>query len=152
MNDERETAGVFAFPPLIFGGTLVLGIALGRGSRLAQARTRAAGIAIAAAGMLLGAAAIAEMKGTGTTISVYKPSSALATGGVFRWSRNPGYLGATAIYIGIALCTYSLPALALLPLALIVVERGVVEREERYLERRFADAYRTYRDAVPRWI
>ena len=57
-----------------------------------------------------------------------------------------------AIYIGIALCTYSLPALALLPLALIVVERGVVEREERYLERRFADAYRTYRDAVPRLI
>jgi protein-S-isoprenylcysteine O-methyltransferase Ste14 len=35
---------------------------------------------------------------------------------------------------------------------LALLDRGVVDREERYLERRFGDAYRTYREEVPRWF
>ena len=38
------------------------------------------------------------------------------------------------------------------PIARIVLERGVIEREERYLERRFGEAYRAYCATVPRWF
>jgi protein-S-isoprenylcysteine O-methyltransferase Ste14 len=32
------------------------------------------------------------------------------------------------------------------------MRRGVIEREERYLERKFGDAYIEYKEGVPRWI
>jgi protein-S-isoprenylcysteine O-methyltransferase Ste14 len=151
MNEE-QTAGVLAPPPLILGGALLLGVLLGRGDRPVEACTRATGFAVAAAGGALGLAAIAALKSAGTNLDPFKPATALATGGIYRWTRNPAYLGAAAVYIGVAFHARSLPAFALLPLALIVLERGVVEREERYLEARFGDAYRTYRDSVPRWL
>ncbi len=46
----------------------------------------------------------------------------------------------------------SLPALVLLPIVLALLDRLVVSREERYLERLFGDEYRRYEDAVPRWF
>jgi protein-S-isoprenylcysteine O-methyltransferase Ste14 len=33
-----------------------------------------------------------------------------------------------------------------------VVDRGVIAREERYLEHRFGDAYTAYRARVRRWL
>ena len=58
----------------------------------------------------------------------------------------------TSIYIGIALYARSMPAFTLLPIVLALLDRLVVSREEAYLERRFGDDYRHYRDAVPRWF
>ena len=43
-------------------------------------------------------------------------------------------------------------AIVLLPLVLIVMVRGVIAREERYLERKFGAAYREYKARVRRWI
>jgi protein-S-isoprenylcysteine O-methyltransferase Ste14 len=39
-----------------------------------------------------------------------------------------------------------------LPAALLVMQRGVIEREERYLERRFGEGYLGYKDQVRRWV
>jgi protein-S-isoprenylcysteine O-methyltransferase Ste14 len=150
-----ETAGVAAPPPLIFGATLALGLALGRNAdldaRSATYANRAGAIALAA-GALIGAAALAGIKRVGSSASPYRPTTALATGGIFRFSRNPGYVGATSIYLGIALRRRSIPALALLPVALALTDRLVVTPEERYLERRFGAEYTAYRNAVPRWF
>jgi protein-S-isoprenylcysteine O-methyltransferase Ste14 len=43
-------------------------------------------------------------------------------------------------------------AALLLPLVLGVVDRGVIEREERYLERKFGEEYLRYKAQVRRWI
>jgi len=43
-------------------------------------------------------------------------------------------------------------AAVLLPGVLIVMRRGVIDREERYLERRFGEEYRRYKARVRRWI
>ena len=45
------------------------------------------------------------------------------------------------IYAGIAGLANALWAVLLLPAALVVIERGVIEREERYLERKFGEEY-----------
>jgi protein-S-isoprenylcysteine O-methyltransferase Ste14 len=155
LEPVQPTAGVLVPPPLLFGGVLALGLILGRGTSSdarGAAFARLVGGASVVSGAALGAAAILTLRRAGTALSPYRPSTALATGGPFRLTRNPAYVGATAIYIGIALRARSLPALALLPVVLAVLDRGVVDREERYLERRFGAAYRTYRDAVPRWF
>jgi protein-S-isoprenylcysteine O-methyltransferase Ste14 len=157
FDDPRapQTAGVAAPPPLIFGAALAVGLALGRGSASTERGAkvaRALGIAAIPAGALIGLAAIGALKRAGTNLSPYAPTTALVTSGVFAFTRNPAYVGATSIYIGIALLARSLPALVLLPVALALLDHGVVDREERYLERRFGEAYRRYREDVPRWF
>jgi protein-S-isoprenylcysteine O-methyltransferase Ste14 len=155
MNEDSETAGVVVPPPLIFGGLLALGLLLGRGT---PSDTRGAafasgvGTASIGAGVLLGALTIAKLKSLGTSANPFAHSAALATDGPFRYTRNPAYVGATSLYIGIALRARSLPALVLLPVALALLDRLVVDREERYLARRFGEAYRAYYDATPRWF
>ena len=46
----------------------------------------------------------------------------------------------------------SLPSALLLPLVLVTMRRGVIEREERYLERKFGEEYLNYKTRVRRWV
>ena len=46
----------------------------------------------------------------------------------------------------------SLWAILLLPVALVAISRGVIEREERYLERKFGEKYIRYKARVRRWL
>jgi protein-S-isoprenylcysteine O-methyltransferase Ste14 len=43
-------------------------------------------------------------------------------------------------------------ALILLPVAMFVIDRGPMTREEAYMERKFGDEYRAYTARVRRWI
>lgn len=153
MTDDRS--GVIAPPPVIFAVALASGLAIDRNfrSEAPRARTyRRLGIAAIVAGIGLGAGTLAWLRRAGTNPSPYAPTANLVTDGPFRWTRNPAYVGATSIYIGVAMCASSLPAFTFLPIALALLDRLVVDYEERYLERRFGDAYRTYRASVPRWF
>lgn len=55
-------------------------------------------------------------------------------------------------FAGIALLANAPWALLPLPVVLAVIQRGVIEREERYLERRFGQEYRRFRARTRRWI
>jgi protein-S-isoprenylcysteine O-methyltransferase Ste14 len=152
--DDAETAGVVASPPLLMGGTLALGLLLGRSENrpFISAVACTLGDVLRASGVGMVAAAIVTMKRAGTNVDAFAPATALVTSGPFAITRNPIYLAFAAIYLGIALRVRSFSLLALLPVALAVMERGVIDREERYLERRFGDAYRSYCNRVPRWL
>jgi protein-S-isoprenylcysteine O-methyltransferase Ste14 len=56
------------------------------------------------------------------------------------------------LYLGVALATRSLWALVLLVVVLPVIQRGVIEREEQYLERKFGADYLRYKEQVRRWF
>jgi protein-S-isoprenylcysteine O-methyltransferase Ste14 len=56
------------------------------------------------------------------------------------------------IYTAIATLANALWAIVLLPVAQLVIQRGVIEREERYLERKFGEEYLNYKARVRRWI
>jgi protein-S-isoprenylcysteine O-methyltransferase Ste14 len=58
----------------------------------------------------------------------------------------------TMIYTGIASLANALWVILLLPVALLVIQRGVIEREEHYLERKFGEEYLRYKAQVRRWI
>ncbi len=76
----------------------------------------------------------------------------LATGGPYRWTRNPFYLANLAIDAGLCVTANRL-ALTLLLLALWAVVYGAtIRREERKLEALFGDAYRRYAARVPRFL
>jgi protein-S-isoprenylcysteine O-methyltransferase Ste14 len=81
-----------------------------------------------------------------------KPVPRLTTEGPFRYSRNPSYLALAMIYAGIASLRNSLWAVLLLAPAVMVMQREVIGREERYLERTFGEEYLTYKVRVRRWV
>lgn len=101
---------------------------------------------------VLGFAALGAMRRARTSVNPYRPTTALLTEGPFRLSRNPMYLGMVIQYVGLALLFNALWAIALLPLALVVVHFTVIKREERYLEQKFGEEYRVYKASVRRWL
>jgi protein-S-isoprenylcysteine O-methyltransferase Ste14 len=152
---EPDNAGVVAPPPAIYGAALALGLAL---QYLWPLRVHGApgirlvGLLLAGVGLALGVAAFREFQRQGTSIDPRQPTTTLIRTGLFRFSRNPVYVGVTALYLGIALAVNSLWLVLLLVPTLAVMSRGVIDREERYLERKFGEAYRDYRRSVRRWI
>jgi protein-S-isoprenylcysteine O-methyltransferase Ste14 len=83
---------------------------------------------------------------------INKPVSSLVQDGPFCYSRNPGYLSLTLLYAGIAVLRNALWAILLLPLVMYVIQREVIGREERYLERTFGEEYLNYKARVRRWV
>lgn len=111
-------------------------------------------LALLAAGIGLMAAAAASMFAAHTTINPLKPAraSVLVTGGVFRFSRNPIYLGDFLILAALAVWLGQVANLALLPVFVAYIGRFQILPEERALAARFGDDYAAYRARVRRWI
>jgi protein-S-isoprenylcysteine O-methyltransferase Ste14 len=92
------------------------------------------------------------MRRAGTNVDPYEPATAVVTEGPYRFTRNPMYVGFTLMYVGISALANALLPILLLPAVQQLMRRGVIEREERYLERKFGDEYRRYKESVGRWI
>lgn len=90
----------------------------------------------------------------GTTVNPLRPSAstALVTGGIYRRTRNPMYLGQALLLFGAMLYLQNLLALLGVPLFVAYITRLQILPEERALAARFADAYVQYRHRVPRWL
>ena len=88
----------------------------------------------------------------GTSPVPGEPSTALVVVGPYQLHPQPDLYRLHLVYFGLAIILTSLWVLVLLVPLLIVLQRGVVEREEVYLERQFGEAYRKYQARVPRWL
>ena len=155
---DAATAGVIMRPPFLYLGCLILGLALEHllplrlslpGGALMQ-WTVGGGLILIGVGIV--AAGVRNFSRAATPVPSNQPVRALVTTGIHAWSRNPIYVGMSLLYAGIGLAARSPWVLILtLPLA-ITLRYGVVAREERYLERRFGEAYRDYKARVGRWL
>jgi protein-S-isoprenylcysteine O-methyltransferase Ste14 len=154
-QNERDTAGVVAPPPLIYLAGLAIGFALEAllpGASLPAAVQWVLGAALVLAGAALLASFNTAFTRKGTAVEPWKPTTAIVTTGPYRLTRNPAYLGMALVYIGIALLAAALWVLVPLPLVLGVIDRAVITREERYLGRKFGREYLDYKASVRRWI
>ncbi|HEX5224487.1 MAG TPA: isoprenylcysteine carboxylmethyltransferase family protein [Solirubrobacteraceae bacterium] len=150
-----EHAGVIAPPPLIYLGALGLGFGLDAllgGSSLDAGIAVPVGTALMLAGGAFAASFVRAFRRAHTPLDPYAPSEAIVTDGPYRLTRNPGYLGMALAYAGIAIIAGAPWALAPLPVAIAIIDRGVIRREERYLERRFGARYLDYKTRVRRWL
>jgi len=87
-----------------------------------------------------------------TTVNPYKAASSLCTGGPFRFSRNPIYVGDWFIFAGVSLLLATAWPLLFAPLIWAMLRYGVIRHEEAHLRARFGDAYREYQTRVRRWL
>ena len=169
MTASRDIPGVIAPPPLIYIGFLLAGWVifrfanpaavgpevagwLGLGFGMETQTRRIVSLPLIIGGLLLDGAAAGYFRRLGTAVEPWKPSTVLATDGLYRFSRNPIYLGFAITYVGLAVAMDSVLILLLLIPCLIVVDRFVIQREERYLSAKFGADYDTYRARVRRWL
>ena len=157
MAIEPDSARVRFPPPFVYLGTLLLGFPAERVAGLHsfgadRALLIALGLLLVVAGGIVGIPATRLFRRAGTTVEPWRPATRIVTGGAYRWTRNPIYLGMALIYAGLAIAFDGPLALLLLPAVLIVVQTQVIAREERYLEAKFGDDYRRYKAQVRRWL
>lgn len=91
---------------------------------------------------------------TGTTVDPTKPESSksLVSGGVYRWTRNPMYLGFCSFLIAWGCFLPSLLSMPLVVAFAMYLNRFQIGPEERVLEQVFGDEYADYRSNVRRWL
>jgi protein-S-isoprenylcysteine O-methyltransferase Ste14 len=75
----------------------------------------------------------------------------LVTGGIYRFSRNPAFVGFDLLYIGCALAFPNLLNTAITLAALILFHLQILS-EERFLTAQFGDEYTAYRKTVMRYL
>ena len=101
-------------------------------------------------GALLATAALATL-GARTKMGVGKDTDGLQTTGIYRFSRNPMYLGLYLVCAGGCLYTLS-PACLALTLAGVAVHHRIILGEERFLKARFGEAWDRYAARVRRYL
>ncbi|MED5618902.1 methyltransferase family protein [Ideonella sp. BN130291] len=89
-----------------------------------------------------------------TTINPLSPSgsSALVSAGIYRYTRNPMYLGRLLQLAGWAVFLSNALAALLVPVYVLYINRFQVRPEERALLERFGSQYAAYQQKVPRWL
>lgn len=154
----KDYAEVAIKPPILFLGALAAGYVLSRyfpigpGLALPNALGLAVGLIFVAVGFALAIRAVQMFRRAGTNVVPGEPATALVTAGPYRFSRNPIYIGFVLVYFGMALVLTSMWTLLLLLPVLVILHRGIVLREEAYLEGKFGEAYQKYAKRVPRWL
>ena len=166
---QSDNPGVIAPPPLIYLGFLLLGWGLAQlGATPRAIETdfgwlaasfdlempvrRGVALTLIVGGLLLDGMAAGLFRRRGTAVEPWKPSTVLINEGPYRFSRNPIYVGFAITYAGLAIAMNSWVALLLLFPCLVVVDRFVIQREERYLAAKFGADYDAYRQKVRRWL
>lgn len=116
------------------------------------AALRYLGVAIICSGVGLAAWAGGGFRKAGTDMVPFKNVTALVTDGVYRYSRNPMYLGMALLLLGTVLLLGSVLSTIVIPCFMIIIQRRFIEPEERMLHKLFADDYANYCARVRRWL
>lgn len=153
MSDEFRKP--FAAPPTIFAVSLVLAIGLGLVAPWAVLPLSVQlilGPALVLAGVQLIRRSMHEIDAVGTTYDPFAQSTALTTSGIYRYTRNPGYLGLAVIQFGLAMLLDN-PWIAIAGLAaMLVTTTFVIRLEEEKLSAAFGDDYAAYCKQTRRWV
>lgn len=152
---ERQVPNLIAPPPAIFAVAIIVGAivnkAYGFGSG-GGGLPSFVGLALIVQGLALSFWAIQQYRRAKTSPDPKHRAEALVTGGPYRYSRNPLYIATALMQVGFGIAV-NMPGIvmAVIP-ALLVLRKGVILREETYLEGLFGEAYLQYKARVRRWI
>jgi protein-S-isoprenylcysteine O-methyltransferase Ste14 len=103
-------------------------------------------------GVTISYLAEADFKKVGTTVHPFKESSELVTAGLFRFSRNPMYLGFALILLGLAILVGSLTPFGVIPVFMGWMQIKYIRVEEEMMESQFGRDWLEYTLKVRRWL
>ena len=159
MSEERLTSpGVWFPPPTVFVAGFLIGLALDRWvmrldlDDVSRSVLVGGGWLLIAFGLVILLWAMLTFLRAHTAILPSRPARSVVATGPYRFSRNPMYIGMSALYIGLSLLMSMVWPLVLLPVVLLSLYALVIRREERYLGDAFREEYAAYRARVRRWL
>ena len=152
---DRPNISPMIHPPVVALMFIVIAYFLGRFvpvSFSTPAVLRYLGLALTFAGFLLGIGALIEFRKARTTLDPHGSAKQLVTSGIYRFTRNPIYLGFLLMVIGLPLNSGLYWGIILAPFYIFMMDRLIIQHEEVYLERKFGNAYTGYTSRVRRWL
>lgn len=157
MAKEQDHPNInpMVHPPLIVLMFIAFAYILGRFVPLpfvVPAYVRNLGLLLAFVGFLPAIGAFLEFRKARTTLNPHGSSTQVVTSGIYRFTRNPIYLGFFFMVISVPLNSGLYWGIVLAPFYMITMNRLVIEREEAYLEKKFGNTYTSYRSRVRRWL
>jgi protein-S-isoprenylcysteine O-methyltransferase Ste14 len=154
-EESKKTAGLPVPPPLLMVIFLIVAFLFGWKLPVPipfPAWMEFVGWLIIFCGLAAAFSAVRAMTQAHTSPDPHTPTSALVRQGLYRYSRNPIYLGFVLLMIGLPLIFGFYWGAILSPVLVDAYNRLIIEREEAYLERKFGQEYLEYKSKVRRWL
>jgi protein-S-isoprenylcysteine O-methyltransferase Ste14 len=145
-------------PPAVLGG--LVGFLMWLASRWAPAfaltipRHVFLSTGLAIFGAAIAISGIISFRQACTTVNPTKPgtASSLVVSGVYKFTRNPMYLGFASVLLGWAVFLSNALTLLLVPLFVVYLNRFQIRPEERALDSLFPNQFAAYKARVRRWL
>jgi protein-S-isoprenylcysteine O-methyltransferase Ste14 len=155
MNSETAHPQIVIDAPVLLVPTVLLTIVLQRFIPLPFFPSRPSwivGAILFIGGFSLGLPALRGMLKARTSPNPHRPVTALLTNGIYRFTRNPMYLGMLLMYSGLSIFFQNPWFLLFLPVLVWLFTTWVIIPEEKYLEGKFGNEYMDFKARVHRWI
>ena len=155
--ERTDGAAVRIPPPLVYLFAVIAGGLLHAFVRplplgLSLAARLGLGAVAAALGLAAMASAIGHFRRTGQDPKPWKSTPEIISAGVYRFTRNPMYVGMALLQAAIGIAWGNGWILLLLPPVLAVIQASAIRHEEAYLEGKFGETYLRYKRSVRRWL
>lgn len=157
MYDEDQSVSVRAIihPPVFFiaGFAVLLFLDWAWPWRITRGEWyQTAAIVCLGSGLLLIGAAFYQLRKAGEHIPSWHPTIALRAHGVYRYTRNPIYVGLSATFLGCGIALNIAWVIPVLAIVLLALQETVIRQEEAYLRRKYGEEYDEYLKHVRRWF
>jgi protein-S-isoprenylcysteine O-methyltransferase Ste14 len=110
------------------------------------------GLGFAALGFILGVLALVEFRRVRAAYDPKKTAKSLITSGIYRYTRNPVYLGFVFILIGLPITMGTYWGVILVWSLITFTNNMIIKHEETYLQQEFKNQYLEYSSHVRRWL
>ncbi len=154
-KEKSDSSGAIAPPPLIAMAIIALGVALGElwpAEIITAPWQYIVGGVIIAASLTLVASAFRRFGQAKSPVPTYRTPTTLVTSGVYAVTRNPIYLSMMLLVTGLGVTLDNIWLIALAAVFQQIIRWGVIAREEKYLEAKFGEDYREFKERTRRWI
>lgn len=158
MAPGKDGAAVRIPPPFLFIASTALAVAIERYAvalpfpALHNDLRMALAWGLGAVGAVFLFTSLNLFRLTGQNPEPWKPSPSLIRKGLYKYTRNPMYVGFGIAQLAFGIGQRNLWIILFVVLSGFLVLRLAILPEERYLEEKFGDDYRTYKAEVPRWL
>lgn len=152
---QRDHASVKIHPPILLLLHILAAFLLNRLFSLPFAFPKIlvwVGYVIILVGIGLALSAAGHVMKAHTTLDPHGSVTEIVTGGPYRFSRNPIYLGFVFLLIGFSFAFRTYWGLILSPVLMVSLYPLVIKHEEAYLEKKFGHIYASYKSRVRRWL
>lgn len=111
-------------------------------------------LGLSAFGFIVSLSGVASFRAAKTTVNPLSPSetTSLVTTGVYKFSRNPMYLGFLLVLIGWGVFLSNLYSLSLAVLFVFYMNTFQIQPEEHIIQKIFGREFDEYQERVRRWI